>query len=84
MCNVTFVEHLSRMKFIFNGLHNHHSAHCTISNTPRCGRRNPCSVVANMLDCKVEVTGLELQSYYYVYFLTFGKSMDPLISPVMG
>ena len=48
----------------------------------------PPWVVANVLDCGIEVSEFVLQSRYYVHFRTntFGKDMNstPLILPAMG
>ena len=46
---------------------------------------NRGGVVANVLDCDIEVSEFKLQSRYFVHFRTnnLGKSMNPLISPAL-
>ena len=41
----------------------------------------PCSIVANMLDCDIVVSGFKLQLCYYIHFQnnTLGKGLNPLI-----
>ena len=43
-------------------------------------------VIIKALDCGIVVSEFELQSPYYVHFRTntLGKSMNPLILPVMA
>ena len=43
-------------------------------------------VIAKVLDCDLEESEFELQSYYYVYFRTntLRKGMNPLILPAGG
>ena len=43
-------------------------------------------IVANVLDCGLEVNEFEFQSRYYVHFRTnnLGKGMNPLIYLDMG
>ena len=49
-------------------------------------RRNPRSVVAEVLDCGILVSEFEPQSRYYVYFWinTLGKGKKLLILSTMG
>ena len=44
---------------------------------------SPCGVLANVLDCDIIVSEIELQSCYYIRFQTntVGKSMNPFIPP---
>ena len=46
----------------------------------------PCGVIVKSLGCGIVVSEFELQSRYYVHFLTntLEKGMNPLILPVMG
>ena len=48
--------------------------------------RSPCREVAKVLDYDLEIRKFELQLLYYIHFRTntFEKSMNPLISLVMG
>ena len=45
-----------------------------------------CGVMVKSMDCKIVVNKLELQTRYYVYFLTdtLRKDMNLLIFPSMG
>ena len=40
----------------------------------------PSDVVVNVLDCDIVVNEFKLHLHYYVYFWTFGKGMNSLIS----
>ena len=46
-------------------------------------KRNPCSVVANVLDCDIVVSGFELQLHKSGYFgiIPLGKFLSPLYPP---
>ena len=48
-------------------------------------KRNPCSAVADVLDCHFEISEFKHQSKYYVYIRTNnqGKDVSPHIPPVM-
>ena len=43
-------------------------------------------LMVKAMDCGIVVSEFELQSHYYVHFLTntLGKGMKPLILPAMG
>ena len=52
---------------------------CTIGGFPR-------GLIVKVIDCGIIVNKFILQSHYYIHFWTntLGKSMNPLILPVIG
>ena len=53
---------------------------------PLSSQGGPCGMMAEVLDCKLEVSRFKLQSCYYVHFSmnTLWKSMNPLMLSAMG
>ena len=93
------VDEILQQGYIHNHHHHHHHHHQVVP-TVRCSLSvcifliiRPCHpstpgrfIMAKEIDCGLEVSGFELQSYYCVHLLTntLGRGMNPFINLSMG